>query len=114
MRRKRLRHAAALALVGWYLLSPPPNRHGPFETDKFREKDGRTVALRLFTYDFSAPWSKWNGRDYIFESKTYCEAVRNRFRKSVQDKQWIDSDPILEKLIAATKCFAPDDPRLGF
>jgi hypothetical protein len=53
-----LRHAAALALVGWYLIAPPP-------------LDPRTQSSGLFV-DLSASVSKWDRLD-TYESKAECE-----------------------------------------
>jgi hypothetical protein len=104
-----LRDVTALALVGWYLLSPPPKRSGPFETDALRAKDGSVITLHLYTYYFSAPLSEWNHSSEQYETKADCEAVRDRFRRSVNEKRWIGSSRVLEKLATAAKCVPTGD-----
>jgi hypothetical protein len=53
--RMKLRHAAALALVGWYLMIPPANPNG--ERDAF------------------APMIEWKVIDQ-FKSDRQCEGIR--------------------------------------
>jgi hypothetical protein len=90
------RHAAALALVGWYLLLPP--------------WEGNRIA------DPDAPLSEWT-INYSFDSAADCEAMR----QSKVDRGW----SILERKDASSveretagiflyqKCVATDDPRLN-
>jgi hypothetical protein len=62
-----LRHATALALVGWYLMVPPPN------TDPKRPQ-----AL----IDGAAPISRWVVRGE-FDSERDCETARDILRDEV-------------------------------
>jgi hypothetical protein len=92
-----LRHAAALALVGWYLMTPP------------------RVGDHFFP---DAPLSRWRSLDRIeYPSKNACEAVRQK------DVAMFPGDP--EKLpaerytartmmrgVRALACVATDDPPL--
>jgi hypothetical protein len=87
------RHAAALALVGWYLMTPPP----PF--------------------DPSSPLSKWSrlGKtDYATEAE--CGAVREKLQATFRDPGNIPPEhvtaTIMVKAMAHVLCIASDDPRL--
>jgi hypothetical protein len=87
-----LRHAATLALVGWYLMTPPP----PFNP--------------------SAPLSKWTrfGKtDYA--SKEECTIVREKFQAMFKDPGNIPPErvtaTIMVKAMAGLQCIATDDPR---
>ena len=94
-----LRHAAALALVGWYLMMPPGNLN--------------TCP------DSNTPISEWEV-SASFDTATQCTSAKN--------KQWNDAfhaqakvgfkgqcgggfDPLWSKLMQA-ECIATDDPRL--
>ena len=90
------RHAAALALVGWYLMTPPP----PF--------------------DPSAPLSKWSrlgkpGKEE-YASKEQCMAVREKLQAAFKDPGNIPPEhvtaTIMVKAMAHLLCVASDDPRL--
>jgi hypothetical protein len=88
-----LRHAAALALVGWYLMTPPP----PFNP--------------------STPLSKWTqlGKtDYASEEE--CMAVREKLQATFRDPGNIPPEhitaTIMVKAMAHVLCIASDDPRL--
>ncbi len=91
-----LRHAAALALVGWYLMTPPP----PF--------------------DPSAPLSEWSrlgkpGKEE-YASKEQCMAVREKLQAAFKDPGNIPPEhvtaTIMVKAMAHLLCIASDDPRL--
>jgi hypothetical protein len=60
----KLRHAAALALVGWYLMLPPPAPSG-----------GRLRFERL---------SEWR-RIETFDSKNACQHMRSKLIKRMPD-----------------------------
>jgi hypothetical protein len=94
------RHAAALALVGWYLMVTPLSKHGP---------NGKT-----------APLSQWE-HPYTFDSRHDCETalaaahlseargmaeVSLRTGLSEQESIAIPMDSI------DWFCIATDDPRL--
>jgi hypothetical protein len=88
-----LRHAAAFALVGWYLMTPPP----PFNP--------------------STPLSKWTREgktDYASEEE--CTAVREKLQTTFRDPGNIPPEhvtaTIMVKAMAHLLCIASDDPRL--
>jgi hypothetical protein len=83
-----LRHAGALAIVGWYLMTAPVENVGQFSSVK-RE----------------VPISEWT-RGEQFDSKEQCEGAR---------KEYLEYPPIplreMKDLLVA-ECVASDDPRL--
>ena len=97
-----LRHAAALTLVGWYLLSPPIVMEG----DKAKVNS-------------SVPLSKWHIAR-VYETKSVCERMIAKDRATAEiQKDW--NNP-LGNVAAANKqyvwlknqrCIASDDPRLA-
>jgi hypothetical protein len=90
-----LRHATALALVGWYLMLPPGRR-------------GEKVAP-----DFSAPLSEWS--IYAsFDSARDCEKAKTDFQVQMQQgRATHDAVADFPKLLAASiACVSTDDPRL--
>ena len=80
-----LRHAAALALVGWYLMVPPISRQGEFLDN--------------------APLSKWTLLDSM-DSASDCnaEASRSDMRSKSEIRRNVKIDH--------SKCMASDDPSL--
>ena len=106
----KLRHTAALALVGWYLMQPPmvmPQTGGP----------------TWITFNSTAPISQWNHVD-SFDNAADCEAAR----KSLLDRTKKDTSIVVpegmsqrdvrmslnERVMNAVsaECIATDDPRL--
>jgi hypothetical protein len=96
----KLRHAAALALVGWYLLGPPQR--------------GESA-----NFDTDAPLSKWKVIN-SFDNLGACEQGR-----IIEQGRWYDraardtpgtkdaiKDAIMLILLDSAKCVASDDPRL--
>jgi hypothetical protein len=82
------RHAAALALVGWYLMTAPVENVGPFSSVKRK-----------------APISEWN-RGEQFDTREQCDGART---------EYLAYPPILLREIKdalAAECVASDDPRL--
>ncbi len=84
----KLRHAAALALVGWYLMLP--------------------------TTDQVAPLRRWQIAN-TFELKSDCEASRKEFfdngvkrMKNARDNE----EMVFGALMAKATCIPTDDPRL--
>jgi hypothetical protein len=96
-----LRHAAALALVGWYLLSPQISWKG-------RECEAH---LEL-------PIAQWNRSKTISSSKSECEDDLARLREDFEVtgiigrrlRQEVRTE--YEKAKAASFCLESDDPRL--
>jgi hypothetical protein len=85
------RHAAALALVGWYLLSPV----SPSENSGYL---GR-LQDRLFGPASIPPMSEWKQLG-AFDTAEKCEAAKIQAEKSAEEQ------------IAQSVCIASDDPRL--
>lgn len=90
-----LRHAAALALVGWYLMAPPMGEKKP---------------------DFHAPLSKWT-IELAFDSALECDAAMRKWHENAEKA--LQGDPKLQKMSieewyasANVVCVATDDPRL--
>jgi|ERR1019366_5525132 hypothetical protein len=100
-----LRHAAALALVGWYLMTPPLNSGG--------------------IPDYDAPITSWNN-EKSFDSARDCEEgkvtvleSKIEARKRLEQIQIHPDKQIADQyfrwtrsVFAASKCIATDDPRL--
>jgi hypothetical protein len=94
-----LRHAAALALVGWYLIEPPfsrlPNGQYDAQTD--------------------APLSKWF-HVASFDKASLCEAARNirvnAGKEDVTKSPQSDSEKLMAAIGLYCECIATDDPRL--
>ena len=87
------RHAAALALVGWYLISPP------------------LYGTHAEKVDPKAPFSKWvivGKYDTIQDCESDLDAMKSN--------ETLPSDPINKRteiiLFENTQCIASDDPRL--
>ena len=81
------RHAAALALVGWYLMLPPPNP-------------------RAFGgVDDDAPIVQWKLFD-SYDSAMECKMAAERMVASG------DSTGVVEAQLKQARCIATDDPRL--
>jgi hypothetical protein len=93
-----LRHAAALALVGWYLITPPSGPAGK--------------------PDFSAPLSEW-GQMATFDSAAACKKEHDSEFKTAE--KWLaknradvsNGDDLEARLVAlaveASRCVAADD-----
>ena len=81
----KIGHAAALALVGWYLVTPP------------WQKGKNAVEEKL-----DAPLSKWI-QSHAFDSAAECEALREQVIKAQKDAGIS---------VTAERCVASDDPRL--
>ncbi len=93
-----LRHAAAVALVGWYLMVPP-----------VVEKAGSYEA------DFNAPLSRWSV-DSPFDTAAECRAVnanlvQQQTRVFDQAQAHSRERAVAQRLIVS-QCIETDDPRL--
>jgi hypothetical protein len=96
------RHAAALALVGWYLMSAPLVGNRP---------------------DVKARFSKWT-IEHVFDSARDCDTLRGRWRErasritdAVNQHTKLspeDAEVTIEALyeMGSCECVASDDPRL--
>jgi hypothetical protein len=113
----RPRHAAALALVGWCLLTPPemsnygPNTHAPisrwhieaFPVYKVRGGHPENLVMKGF-----------NETVIVYDTKPNCEAARadfikyaNRVYKKTGDTNNVDT-------AKSMKCVSTDDRRLDW
>jgi hypothetical protein len=88
------RHAAALSLVGWYLLAPPV----------------REVHQDLDEWDASEPLSKWKLVD-SFDTADQCRNELYR-RTNLKDKQNRKPTVSEKHFLESFMCIASDDPRL--
>ncbi len=91
---KNSRYAAALALVGWYLIMPPI----------------RSADTAHPIPDSDAPLSKWT-TEGTFDSAVAC----NRYLSSLLMAANSNTLPIAESKLQVenAKCIATDDPRLA-
>jgi hypothetical protein len=96
-----LRHAAALALVGWYLLIPP------------HQDDGA-----------SAPFSTWTGYSQTYKSQKECKIALLQFRQMIREPgaeeslrrgdgvSHQDLEDFQHAVDKQARCIATDNPRL--
>jgi hypothetical protein len=85
--------AAALALVGWYLMTPPlRSPGGELEPD--------------------APIARWRSA-HAYDSAGECEKAKESFIKSAERETSAESDKLFSGAILQSQCVASDDPRLG-
>jgi hypothetical protein len=95
----KLRHAAALALVGWYFMVPPIRVLGP-------KNDPNTPV----EFDAKAPLSEWKiiqGFDAIkdcYDEPAHLEKLLHDPNPAINavSKEWFEKG----------ECIATDDPRL--
>jgi hypothetical protein len=133
-----IRHAAALALAGWYLMLPPtqemvdPICHGRFSlsglisglTESASDRLKRCDREALFLV-FDAPFLQWvQGGE--FETLAECRADQQKPLTQEEKAEagltgaftagsGVSKDDLmrtLEHAISASKCLASDDPRL--
>jgi hypothetical protein len=99
-----LRHTAALALVGWYLMVPPAQNDNDVQ--------------------YNAPLAQWT-IEHVFDSAVECDAMRYRWRSRAKRIWAAVIDPKKElsaadgrlsiaqgRQLEACECVATDDPRL--
>jgi hypothetical protein len=84
-----LRHAAALALIGWYLIVPPSGRDYPMG-------------------NVNTPLSQWGKRPTVYRDKEECEHVLDKQRRLVHGK----NRQLAHKFYQQAQCVPADDPRL--
>jgi len=88
------RHAAALALVGWYLLTPPLDQNRKF--------------------DWSAPYSQWI-HFASYDSAEKCENERAILAVSSGEEVGVPKEQqhqVRQKFVNS-RCISSDDPGLG-
>jgi len=92
----KLRHAAALALVGWYLLAPP-------------------LDLSSYSVQLKSPLANWQIMA-SFDTASACED--SRLTMSEKTRPWLNvpdhgqRDFLTASQYAMAHCVASDDPRL--
>jgi len=92
----RFRHAAALALVGWYLMLPPPN-----------PDNKNTILLGA---DLSL-WAVYESYDNAKECRRERETLKARIPFTDTDEV-LKRGSISDKMRWFGQCVATDDPRL--
>ena len=137
----KLRHAAALASVGWYLMIPPTQeqldstcRGGPSVMDRVAALIGRDDANKVHTrrcdqegieVALDAPLSVWD-QSGEFETLNECKVeqqkpmteqdkMKTALAFSVMRESGVTKDALMSSLNLAresAKCIASDDPRL--
>jgi hypothetical protein len=93
----KLRHAAALVSIGWYLMVPP--LQGPY-----------TFLPQ------NLPLNRW-GLHASFDTAAECQAYQGELVKEMQRKQRgkskpTDADNVFASVAVYGRCIATDDPRL--
>jgi hypothetical protein len=89
------RHAAALALMGWYLIAPPI----------------RNIESNDDYLDEHAAYPDWR-LICVLNTEAQCEHLRDFARESVAGyPQLLDSNPEMQQYSEA-ECVASDDPRI--
>ena len=86
-----LRHAAALALVGWCLISPPPK--------------GPTVPL--------AKWTHIGSFDTAVQCETRRAALADSYKNGRPAPEGMTSEQAEDFVTSEVRCIASDDPRLA-
>jgi hypothetical protein len=85
------RHAAALALVGWYLMAPAA----------YPAKNG------MWRWDAAAPLSRWK-LVKSFDSAVQCEAELLERQRGAK----MENKASVRNFVESFQCIASDDPRL--
>lgn len=99
----RRAHAAALALVGWYLMLPPLKREGP-------PKPSTPVKIEA-----TAPLSRWHiiSTGKPFKRKRDCEAYSVHLTKLLQDPKHPGAAYMARRWFEKSLCVRTNDPRLA-
>ncbi len=97
----KLRHAAALALVGWFLMLAP-----------------RTSDSLPVTYDTSVPLNTWT-RIGSYDTPAECDEGKKEVPAEIlqaeagrSEEQKKLANETIVNLLKASTCIATDDPRL--
>ena len=93
----KLCHAAALALVGWYLMLPP------------------RLVDRFYSDAPLSQWKRFGSNEYPTKAK--CEADREKYKSLFNfDPEKLPPEKYTARTLArgvqAMQCIAADDPRL--
>ena len=95
-----LRRAAALALVGWYLMIPPIGND---------RETGRGVFV-----NWAAHISGWK-TEGVYDSAAECSKARAGLYEDFMKNHWMPSErekAVVSQAFANGQCIATDDPRL--
>ena len=84
-----IRHAAALAIVGWYMMMPPTGRDYPMG-------------------NVDAPLTQWKKRATVYRDQDECEHVLDRIRRNTNAK----NKQTAVRYYKQAQCVSADDPRL--
>jgi len=107
-----LRHAAALALVGWYLMIPPAS-----DWKRFQAAEVVTGYFAHLGPFYPAPFEKWKTLGEFY-SQANCEGARQSIVRrdgTIKGQPMLSngSMPSAEQYQAShAACIATDDPRL--
>jgi hypothetical protein len=102
-----LRHTAALALVGWYLMMPPVYKSSAPESEHISVKLGNDY----FSIHDEAPISEWEN-SYSYDPASDCQAVILRLLKQKVPKAVDSFEGQQSMRNLSAKCISSDDPRL--
>jgi hypothetical protein len=100
------RHAAALALVGWYLMMPP-------SSSSWLGCSAHQLGLTnqvCFYIDTAAPMPKWSIQGSFGSARECAEA---QLRASEAARKLAGQDPLRYYQTVEAVCIATDDPRLA-
>ena len=86
---KSIRHAAALAIVGWYMMMPPTGRDYPMG-------------------NVDAPLTQWSERATTYRDRAECEHVLDRIRRNTNAK----NKQTAVRYYKQAQCVSADDVRL--
>jgi len=97
----KLRHAAALAILGWFLMVPQILA-SQVPTDK--------DLIGPFTTNNKPDFTSWR-RVGIFNTEAACEAARSELQTTLVYKSPVPKETIA-RVAAYSQCVASNDPRV--
>jgi hypothetical protein len=100
------RHAAALALVGWYLMMPPQDLRVP--GDEIEETAPLSRWIMAGSYDSADECAAVQSKLLSGMSPSETAKVKADLKK--HGKEW--SGELYKKRVYASQCISTDDPRL--
>jgi hypothetical protein len=108
----KLRHAVALALVGWYLMLPPT--YGVAARDYKQEGEEHPILKfgnKYIGIRDDAPIDQWE-IDSSYDTASECQTVSYRVRSQTPPKDLNSFEGLQRMRHTFGKCIATDDPRL--
>jgi hypothetical protein len=100
----KLHHVAALALMGWYLISPPVTQTPQLDEDE---------SPPPIQYDYNAPLSKWNRGATNFPDQPACDQYKCGELRSFRTMLIPDPERGLRiEALERSFCVHENDPRL--